>query len=149
MDGFLQKCHRRRARRCVLCDHEHTMVTGKRKRTREPENHGDKNPLVGELKSKGVTPQVSARVSPMLILLPRRRPQAGSSRTGALQGTGPYPKPFHTATARLPDPKPSGPLTSWAVLGKLLALASVPHHEAEVVAAPDLQGDVWSDWEVP
>lgn len=121
------------------------MVTGK---AREPENHWDRNPLGGRVYIKRCKTSVSAQVSPTLS----RRPQAGYSGDRGPAGDRALPPAlpptkFHTGTARLPDPKLPEPLTSWVALGTLPALASVPHHEVVVVAAPSAQGKVRSIWE--
>lgn len=66
---------------------------------------------------------------------------------GSLPPALPHTK-SHTGTERLTDPELSEPPTSWVVLGRLLALASVPHYEVGVVADPSSRGNVWSDWEM-
>lgn len=98
--------------------------------------------MVEEFKSKGLKPNVSGQVAPALPVktsgpLMRDREPAGD---GSLP-----PAPPHT---RVPDPKLSEPPTSWTVLGRQLALASVPHHEVGVATDPSSQGNVWSDWEM-
>lgn len=121
------------------------MVTGK---AREPENHWDRNPLGGRVYIKRCKTQClrSGFSHPLKKtsggLLRDRGPAGDRALPPALP-----PTKFHTGTARLPDPKLPEPLTSWVALGTLPALASVPHHEVVVVAAPSAQGKVRSIWE--